>query len=270
MRSYRYVRLDPTGNLTCLVLDPTAPEDEPLITRTLLQQCEQVAYLEPPERPGSAAAIRLMGGEFCGNAAMATAAWLVRDELKAGEETSLLLEVSGAETPTPCRICRTSEGFEGTVRMPGTPRVSETVFQGLTLAQVRLKGIVHLICRNQRMEKERAEELLRRIAAQLPDEAAGLLQWDREARFMQPLVYVRGSDSMVWEHGCGSGSAAVGAYEAMASGDGKTVIPVRQPGGIITVTAEIAQGAVCSVSITGKVRLGTEQTITINESGKAT
>ena len=27
MRSYRYVKLDPTGNMTCLVLDPASPED---------------------------------------------------------------------------------------------------------------------------------------------------------------------------------------------------------------------------------------------------
>ena len=52
MKSFRYVRLDPTGNLTCLVLDPVEKAEEPGITA------------------------RLMGGEFCGNAAMASACYL--------------------------------------------------------------------------------------------------------------------------------------------------------------------------------------------------
>ena len=76
MRRYSYVILDPTGNLTGLVLDPVDPEDRAAVTGELLKQCEQVAYLVPPGRPESAAGIRLMGGEFCGNAAMAAAAWL--------------------------------------------------------------------------------------------------------------------------------------------------------------------------------------------------
>ena len=48
MKTYRYVTLDPTGNLTCLVLDPADPADEAALTRKLLEQCEQVAYLVPP------------------------------------------------------------------------------------------------------------------------------------------------------------------------------------------------------------------------------
>ena len=96
MKSYRYVLLDPTGNLTALVLDPADPEDERLLTSELLKLSEQVAYLEPPKEPGAVAAIRLMGGEFCGNAAMASAAWLIRDEAEQGRPKTLLLEVSGA------------------------------------------------------------------------------------------------------------------------------------------------------------------------------
>ena len=86
MKSYRYVTLDPTGNLTCLVLDPVDPAEEAEVTRQLLGECEQVAYLVPPEKPEAVAGIRLMGGEFCGNAAMAAAAWLARDGMAQGEE----------------------------------------------------------------------------------------------------------------------------------------------------------------------------------------
>lgn len=261
MKSYRYVTLDPTGNLTCLVLDPADPAEEATLTRELLGQCEQVAYLMPPERPEAVAGIRLMGGEFCGNAAMATAAWLVRDEIARGEEKTLLLEVSGAADPVRCVVRKTAEGFEGTVEMPGVPEIEEETICGIPFTLVRMEGIVHLASTDRTIDQAGAETLIRKIAGQLQDEAVGLLQWDREKQYMVPLVYVRGSGSLTWEHGCGSGSAAIGALETLRSGE-KTVT-VNQPGGTIRVTAEKEGSAVTAVSITGTVRLGGEKSIQI-------
>ncbi len=258
MKQYRYVRLDPTGNITCLVLDPA---EEAALTRELLGQCEQVAYLMPPMRPEAVAGIRLMGGEFCGNAAMATAALLVRDEIAQGAEKTLLLEVSGAADPVRCVVRKTAEGFEGTVEMPGIPKIGQETFYGIPFTAVRMEGIVHLVSEGTTFEPEEAEALLRKITGQLPDEAAGLLQWDREKQYMVPLVYVRGSGSLTWEHGCGSGSAAIGALETLRNGE-KTVT-VNQPGGMIRVSAEKEGGAVTAVSITGRVRIGEENSIQI-------
>ncbi len=263
MKTYRYVILDPTGNLTCLVLDPVSPGHEAELTRRLLDQCEQVAYLIPPEQPEAVAGIRLMGGEFCGNAAMATASWLVRDELKQGEEKTLLLEVSGAEEPVLCTVRKTEDRFEGTVNMPGIPIIRKETFFGIPFTVVRMEGIVHLICNDKTFEKEEAEKLLRQAADQLPDEAVGLIQWDRDQKYMLPLVFVRGSGSMVWEQGCGSGSAAVGAAEALRLEATDTEIRVRQPGGTITAAVSANNGRILSVSISGRVRIGTETVIEI-------
>ena len=261
MRSYRYVKLNPTGNLTCLVLDRTSPEDEKILTRELLKECEQVAYLEEPENPGAVAAVRLMGGEFCGNAAMAAAAWLVRDELAEGEGKSLLLEMSGTEEPVFCTIRKTADGYEGMVAMPPAREIREETFADKKFTLVRMDGIVHLIYTGPEMDKQEAEELLKKAAASLPDEAAGLLQWNRETGFLRPLVWVRGSGSLVWENGCGSGSAAVGAAEALAAGDGTLTTAVKQPGGVISVTVDAQEGSLLSVRITGKVKLDTETVI---------
>ena len=263
MKTYRYVMLDPTGNLTALVTDPAEPGDEAALVRELLKECEQVAFLEPPERPEAVAAIRLMGGEFCGNAAMAAAAWLIRDELEEGAEKALLLGVSGAAEPVRCTVRQTGNSLEGTVEMPSAPAVRAETRCGIPFTVVRLEGIVHLICEGRTFEKEGAERLLTRIARELPDPAVGLLQWDREAGRMVPLVYVRGSKSLVWEHGCGSGSAAVGAAEALRNGDGKTAVSVSQPGGTIRAEAEAAGGRILSVRITGQIRIGPENSITI-------
>ena len=263
MKTYRYVRLDPTGNLTCLVLDPADPADEAAVTKKLLSQCEQVAYLVPPTRPEAAAGIRLMGGEFCGNAAMAAAAWLVRDELRAGEEKTFLLEVSGAQNPVECTVRGTEAGFTGTVNIPGIPESGEECFFGIPFTAVRMEGIVHLICDDRALQRDEAESLLKKIAEQLPDQAIGLLQWDREEQYLIPLVFVRDSRSLVWEHGCGSGSAAVGAYEAIRNGGEKTTVSVRQPGGTIRVTVTAEKGKISSITITGQVRMEGEKEISI-------
>jgi diaminopimelate epimerase len=192
---------------------------------------------------------------------MAAATWLVRET--PGTETALLLEVSGAADPVPCTVRRTADGFEGTVEMPGVPTVKEETLLGVLFTVVRLEGIVHLICEGRIFQPEEAETLLRQIAGTLPDEAVGLIQWNRKTRRMIPLVYVRGSGSMVWEHGCGSGSAAVGALEAVRNGGRETAVSVDQPGGTIRVTAAAESGKILSVSIAGRIRIGTEASISI-------
>ena len=263
MKAYRYVTLDPTGNLTCLVLDHAGPEEEPLLTRRLLQECEQVAYLEPPAEPETVAGIRLMGGEFCGNAAMATAVWLVQGQVGPDMEKRLLLRVSGAAEPVLCTARKIRDGYEGTVMMPGVPEIREEALCGRLLTVARMQGIVHVIRENGFTGKNEAEALIREIAEQLPDEAVGLLQWNREAQYMQPLVFVRGSGSLVWERGCGSGSAAVGTLEALRSGQKEKTTDVRQPGGLIRAAARTENGTVTGVSITGQVRTGPEKTVMI-------
>ena len=88
MKPARYVILNPSGNLTALVTEWGGAEDEAELTARLMQESEQVAYLDPPSLPGALARIRLMGGEFCGNAAMAAAGWLVLG-LRSNSERSL-------------------------------------------------------------------------------------------------------------------------------------------------------------------------------------
>ena len=256
MSPCRYVILDPTGNLTALVLDPVVPKAEASLTEALLKFSEQVAYLEPPILPGAEAAIRLMGGEFCGNASMAAAAWLLRDRFTGPEAQTINLQVSGANQPVPCRVEKTATGFRGTVLMPPVLDVQSVRLLDRSFTAVRMEGILHLIDEVAPLNRPTAEALLARLAALLPDEAIGLLRWDRAAGMLVPLVFVRGSGSMVWEHGCGSGSAAVGAFEALRHGEGLTVTDIRQPGGVITVRAEVRNARITSVSITGNIRFG--------------
>ena len=110
-------------------------------------------------------------------------------------------------------------------------------------------------------EYAQAEALLRRLAGTRPEEAVGLLLWDEESLTMRPLVLVKGSGTLVWETGCGSGSAAVGAYRAFRAGSGVTRTDVHQSGGVITISAAVRDGLPENLTITGRVHLGPEKTI---------
>ena len=147
--------------------------------------------------------------------------------------------------------------------MPPVREIREENIAGTAFTLVRMDGIVHLIYEGGPLKKEDAEKLLKEAASALSDDAVGLLQWNRDTQYMRPLVYVRGSGSMVWENGCGSGSAAVGAAEALRTGNGLQITQVKQPGGVIGVSAEAEDGRILSVQITGQVRLNTETVIEI-------
>ena len=259
MKSFTYVILNPSGNLTALVTEWGGREDEAEITRRLMKKSEQVAYLEAPSLPGAVACLRMMGGEFCGNAAMAAAGWLARSELQPGAEITVPLEVSGAPDLVFCRLKGVREGcFEGTVNMPPVTEILQMEIGGAELTAVRSDGILHLIREGiMPLAAEEAEKLLREAAARVPDPAVGLLDRNPETGFTVPLVFVRATGTLVRETACGSGSAAIAAAEALRTG-GKVSVSVPQPGGIIRAEAAAENGTVTEVSITGTVLIGKE------------
>ena len=257
MSAIRYVTMNPTGNLTCLVLDPVPEKERSAVTAALMNRCEQVGYIYMPTQDRKLAHLQMMGGEFCGNATMAAAAWLCREgHLQPGDKRMLTLEVSGANEPVPCQIrALGADTWEGTVRMPKVLSVSDAEPEAERIAEVRLEGITHLIREGTPLSKSSAENLLLRIAEESDAPAVGLLQWDPVREWMDPLVFVRKSGTLVWESGCGSGSTAIGAWLGMKKEEGRTEICVNQPGGCIRVQAEIRNGRAELITITGKVTL---------------
>ena len=201
MKPVHYVILNPSGNLTALVTDHGGPEDEKEIVTSLMRESEQVAFLDPPLEPGALARIRLMGGEFCGNAAMAAAGWLIRDSLRNGQVMTVPIEVSGAQGIVFCKIRGLETGFEGTVDMPQVLGISRQNVSGTDVTEVRMEGITHLIREScEPIGKEEAETLLMAYAERSQDPAAGLLDRNPETGFVRPLGYVRGSGTLVWEN----------------------------------------------------------------------
>lgn len=250
-----FAKLNPTQNMTIIVTDPAPREQYAPIAAQLMAYgsvgAEQVGFLEEPLLPGSHARLCMAGGEFCGNATMSLGALLAhREALEDGGVRDYRLEISGAEGQLSCRIERRGSAFLGTVNMP-LPRKIGTVGG---YPAVFFDGIVHAIVPRDAMADSGAEVFARARCAELGADAFGVMLVDSRMHSMRPFVYVREGGSGIWERGCGSGTAAVGAFAAAQRG-GRIALELAQPGGTMCAEAEYANGGLRALSISGEVRL---------------
>ena len=267
-----YIQLDPTGNITVLVESPVPRDLHREVAALVLAPervgGEQAGFIEKPADHRAAARLQMMGGEFCGNATMSLAVVLARKEgLQQGQSREYLLEVSGAPGLVPCRVRRDGDGWTGTVRMPLPTALDEveiTTDGGpLRVPIVKMPGIAHLILP---ASAGLGEAELRRHVPEwnqmIGADALGALTWDEAAASIDPLVFVPAARSLVREHGCGSGTAAIGCWLAARLGRGVET-NILQPGGAITVRADMTGSAITALSITGHVAIIGEGTLTV-------
>jgi diaminopimelate epimerase len=83
----------------------------------------------------------------------------------------------------------------------------------------------------------------------------GVMFYDEAARLMVPAVYVYGTDSLVFESSCGSGSAALAVWLSRELRDVERRYEVVQPGGTIEVRVGRRGGEITGISIGGPVGL---------------
>ena len=229
-----YCVLDPTGNITILVTTPVPVVLQPQIAAELMRtipESEQVGFLSHDD--SCDAALRMAGGEFCGNASMSAAVYTAD---KAGVvKSDIVLHVSGSEEPIRAEVEKMSDGsWTGTVNMPRPEKIERVVLPGAgSVPVVCFEGILHVIL-EENIEQAQAEEYARLWCRELDADAIGLMFLDRAKAKMTPLVYVPSADTICWENSCASGTTAAVAYLA-AEGGAPVRMTLSQPGGVLTV-----------------------------------
>lgn len=270
-----FVKLSPTGNTTVLVKTPVPRPLQAETGARLLGKdsvfAEQAGFIEDGTLPFARARLQMSGGEFCGNGAMAMAAYIARkDGLAVGESAEIPLEVSGTEKLITCKIKALANGaFTGTVDMPLptdiTRRSLGSPTAPLDLWAVSFPGITHVILPFEIAKalssdpKSFAESVIRSWARTIGAQALGIMLLDEDSLSIAPLVFVSTPNTLFWETGCGSGTAAVGAYLANTSGKSGRY-RISQPGGVITASTRVKNGHLTGLSISGNVKLVTEGT----------
>lgn len=254
-----YIVMDPAGNITALAESSVEISRQPFIAEKIMQMHPEVEQVGFVSFESGTPALRMAGGEFCGNASMCAAALLDLKKqggaLKAGEKRSVKLQVSGAASLIEVELKKKEEGaWSAGVQMPAAIGIEERKMRFLNasglLPLVRMQGISHFIIEegsafySLNENKEQAEEAARRWCEELGAEGLGLLFLCGAAPklFMTPLVYIPKSGTIFWEHSCGSGSAACGMYLAEKTGTDVSLL-LQQPGGNIRVESSLSGGS---------------------------
>ena len=232
MRDIRYALLDPTGNRTVLVESEVPRAEQPLVAKRIMERepdAEQVGFVSPcPE----GVAMRMAGGEFCGNATMSAAVLFAIDH---GISDGVVpVAVSCQPDPVPVRVAALPDGcMRGEVDMPLPLSIGEEAFpDGVCRPVVRFRGIAHVILESP-LSRADAEACAPQWCRYLDAASLGIMTVDRRAGTLLPLVYVPSADTLCWENSCASGTTAVGAYLAACAG--VSTVSLRQPGGTLRV-----------------------------------
>ncbi len=265
----RYTICDPTGNITALVEDEVEVSCQPAVASEIMAlnpQVEQVGFVRlaagvtgESEQP---VVLRMAGGEFCGNATMASAAlFAARADTERG---SVWVRVCGTQGLLEVRLhAQGSSSFEGSVCMPPARGIDVVTlsFDELSgkLPVVSLEGISHIIIESGscfatlRDDRPKAEAAIRAWCSELGADGLGLMfvEGNGSSCRLTPLVYIPGADTTFWENSCASGSAATGMYRCWQASLPVT-LELEEPGGILRVESDLQQG---QTWLSGRVRI---------------
>ncbi|MDR2403313.1 MAG: hypothetical protein LBD78_04725 [Spirochaetaceae bacterium] len=283
---YDLIIADPAKNITAFVLNQTpsrmGADLRAALAGALLADpaigAEQAAFVLPPGREGNRHwRLEMMGGEFCGNAARSFGLYVAGKTGLHGRHR-VIIESSGLSVPIPVQT--DTETGRAEAEIPGPSVMTTLNFEGRSLPVCIFEGITHVLAPDLEPDRERFfaikaafERTVRSLPgafgilfagspaghaavdAAPPPDAAGASPADAAVLSMTPAVYVDGTDSLVFESSCGSGSAALAVYRSRNLRDGEGRYRIAQPGGIIEVRIVKRAGAAASVAIGGRVTL---------------
>ncbi|MGB3438866.1 MAG: hypothetical protein WBA97_08960 [Actinophytocola sp.] len=263
-----FVKVSPTQNMTVLVRTEHPEEEYPDIARRMMAyehvHAEQVGFVRKPESSDVDVGLRMAGGEFCGNACMALAALNAFEAgLETGDSLDVVLAASGTTACVRCRVAKRRHDYGCRLAMPVPTAVEDGARAGgvgAGSAFVRYDSSLYVVIETSRLDRstmEEAQTLARRLGESRDVSAVGVMLYSAESNRLIPLVHVPSVGSMVWERGCGSGTASLGAYLAWKNATSVTTT-VIQPGGTMGVTVSYERGGPMGIEVEGSVRIVAE------------
>ena len=266
-----FIKVNPTENMTVFIMDPVPRSMHIEISNKIMNynniHAEQIGFIEKGTNDNQIR-LQMMGGEFCGNATRSLASILV---LKKHSSVNYLsnkfivpLEVSGADDICYCEVIPTESetSFVSSIKMPLHKNIeiihinyNDSVYKA---SLITFPGITHLIIDDENIQSKYDFFInVINTLKHLDYEALGIMFYDEKKSFITPLVYVTATDSIVWERGCGSGTAAVGLYLSYKNKkDINTVI--KQPGGELTIITKWDNDKVTEATLSGIVSIVAE------------
>lgn len=252
MDTITFVKLWPGGNTTALVVGKFPHEQYVSIARKILAEnkiIEQVGFLEKPENSKAAIRLQMMGGEFCGNATRATAYyWAMKTGLK-----SFKMEVSGFPELMETKIT----GEEVELKLPGA------FFQKIESGKIKIVDLMGIRFIIQQFPKDlnEARKLISKFKGTFP--AVGILYTSFEDKniTIDPIVWVRETNTCYNETACGSGSIAAGIVNFIKNPKKKTFLVTQPSGEVFIIKIQGSKNKILNIIFSGIVEYRGEQSI---------
>lgn len=287
-----FVKMNPAGNTTIFIFDQLPNPIHGKVAQYLMKAdclcADQVAFIEKAKSPSATVRLQMMGGEFCGNALRALAALLFLKgypkiykqretetdfSVNKSDYAIVPLEISSYNGIIKAEV-KVIDGINGIlwskVPIPVSLKIEKVNFDLVCLnltkegTVVEFPGITHVVFKDIALEKKIFFDVQRQLRMMDVDvDVLGIMFYQPNKEILTPLVYVRASDSLVWEGSCGSGSVAVASAIAIDKKENIRCLKLKQPGGEMEVDVDyidekinkaIIQGLVSFVS-EGKVYL---------------
>ncbi len=179
----KYKLVDTAGQITAVILSETKREKQPLISKKLMSynpKIEQAVFIEKNR-------IQAMGNELCINGSLA-GGYLSGNSI---------IEISGLNKPV--KFAK-QNGFI-------LARFPRSLLQSRIRNIIQLTGIVYIISNNKRMANK---IFLKKLASNYGAPASGIIFYKKGA--IKFLIYVKDTNSLVWENACGSASLAYSLF----------------------------------------------------------
>lgn len=270
-----FVKCNPTQNMTILINTMLPRDEHKRIASKIMSYdnvyAEQVGFIEPTMNQEADAFLQMAGGEFCGNACMALAAFVANEHgLKRYETNEIRLEVSGAERLVTCQVTKNREDFQCLVDMPLPEKIEQTVLHDdhlpINMVVVKYKDFIHFVIEVEHLDANMRNKMLslaKLIGPFLDTSMLGILLYNSRTSHLTPLIYVPALNSAVWERGCGSGTASIGAYLAWKYKRNIETY-IHQPGGTMLVKVLYEQDRLTRLEIEGSVGIVAQGTAFID------
>lgn len=178
-----YKLVDTAGQITAVVFDILKTNRYAYVSNYLMgfdNRIEQVVFIEKNR-------IQTMGNELCINGSLA-GAYLLNNSM---------LEVSGLNKRI--KFNKTKEFISSKFPLNLIVSKKDNV--------ILLQGIIYLVSNN---ETKINKTFLRKLANKYDVPASGIIKF--KSNKITPIVYVKDTDSLVWENACGSGSLVYSIY----------------------------------------------------------
>jgi len=267
-----FVKMSPAENMTVFIINKLDRKDHIRIAKKLMKNssigCEQVGFIEESLN-GSSLRLQMMGGEFCGNASRSFAAYMVHKRypmiLKEKDGSYLIpLEVSGLEKELIIKVKETPTEniYYSSVIMPLPERIEEVEFitndKSINSTRVDFPGITHYIVdKIQISDRPLFFQLVKDKMKEKNYDAFGIMYYDFQRSYLEPLVYVKDTDTLIWERSCASGTCALGVSMSHKI-KGSINYEIEQPGGTLGVHLVYENNTVSSISLDGLVEIVAE------------